>query len=449
MSSLQPAEGAALLRALGILGTEAQLQAFAKKAEGHPLLLTLVAGFLRVQEESDPQISYLQKYGLADVPQVLTDEKLKGLHRGKIERWMLQVLEASFNHLSEKLQRLLLNLSVYRSPFNSAAARVQLPVFPSMPSDGRGEPYPTRIEQDLRQLCRCCLLQEERDENGGQLFQFQPFVLEYARQKAEDLTEAYQRAIEYCQQSLEIKQEIGDRSGQADSLHDLGNAYYTLGQYQRAIEYYQQSLEIRQEIGDRSRGADSLHNLGNVYDSLGQYQQAIEYYQQSLEIEQEIGDRSRGADSLHNLGYLYDSLGQYQRAIEYYQQSLEIKQEIGDRSGEAAALLGLGNVYYSLGQYQRAIEYYQQSLEIEQEIGDRSGEANSLRNLGNVYYFRERYQRAIEYYQQSLEIKQEIGDRSGEAAALLNLGNVYNCRGRYQQAIEYYQRVWSKPVGGE
>jgi hypothetical protein len=130
MASLQPAEGAALLRALGILGTEDQLQAFAKKAEGHPLLLTLVAGFLRVYEESDPQISHLQKYGLADVPQLLIDEKREGLHRGKIERWMLQVLEANFNRLSEKLQRLLLNLSVYKLPFNSAAAVVQLPVLP-------------------------------------------------------------------------------------------------------------------------------------------------------------------------------------------------------------------------------------------------------------------------------------------------------------------------------
>jgi hypothetical protein len=59
-----------------------------KKAEGHPLLLTLVAGFLRAEEESDPQISYLQRYGLADVAQLVTDEKLKGLHRGKIDIWM-------------------------------------------------------------------------------------------------------------------------------------------------------------------------------------------------------------------------------------------------------------------------------------------------------------------------------------------------------------------------
>ncbi|WP_211517543.1 tetratricopeptide repeat protein, partial [Geitlerinema sp. PCC 9228] len=44
----------------------------------------------------------------------------------------------------------------------------------------------------------------------------------------------------------------GDRSGEAKSLNNLGLAYQSLGQYQRAIEYHQQSLAIKQEIGDRS-----------------------------------------------------------------------------------------------------------------------------------------------------------------------------------------------------
>ena len=495
MPGLQPAEGAALLRTLEILGTEAQLQAFAKKAEGHPLLLRLVAGFLKVQEESDPQISHLQKYGLADVPQLLTDEKLRGLQRDQIERWMLEVLEASFNCLSEKLQRLFLNLSVYRLPFNSAAAVAQLPI----PPDERGESDTTRIEQDLRQLCRCFLLQEETDENGGCWFQFHPFVLEYARQKAEDFTEAHQRAIDYYRLNLkerpwqakddvaeyleifyhycELKQYApafdilhlcddflklqdyntirvelyeqlvrdwkpsDDEESKRSSAHrSLRKAYIDLKQHQRAIEYYQQLLEICQEINDRLGEASSLIGLGNAYNSLKQHQRAIEYYQQSLEICREINERSGEAICLNNLGIAYNSLKQYERAIEYYQQSLESDREIGDRSGEASSLYNLGNAYKSLGQHQRAIEYYQQSLEIYREIGDRSGEAFSLGKLGYAYDSLGQYQRAIEYHQQSLEICREIGNRSMEAISLGNLGVDYNSLGQNQRAIEYYQQ---------
>jgi tetratricopeptide (TPR) repeat protein len=487
LPGLSPEEGANLLTALGILGTETELLEFAKKAEGHPLLLTLVAGFLRAEEESDPQISYLQRYGLADVAQLVTDEKLKGLHRGKINIWMRQVLDASFNRLSDKLQRLLLNLSVYRIAFNGAMADAQLP----------GEEV---SERDLRQLARRSLLQEERDKNRGRWFQFHPFILAYVKQKAGDLTEAHQKAINYyllnvkqgawqtkddlaeylevfshwyelkeytsafdilrsCEDFLTLRgyntnlvelygqlveawqQNNFDRRKFAASLNSLGIAYRNLGQYQLAIDYHQQSLAIQREIGDRYGEAACLGNLGIAYRNLGQYQLAIDYYQQSLAIQREIGDRKGEATSLNNLGAAYRCLGQYQLAIDYHQQSLAIQQEIGDRYGEATSLNNLGNAYNSVGQYPLAIDRYQQSLAIQQDIGDRYGEATSLNNLGAAYDSLEQYPLAIDYYQQSLEITREVDDRNGEAKSLFNLGYALAKLGRKSEAIAAYQNA--------
>ena len=256
------------------------------------------------------------------------------------------------------------------------------------------------------------------------------------------------------------------------ALTSLGNAYYSLGQYQRAIEFYQQSLEIKREIGDspeerlRQRNGEgrSLGNLGSAYNSLGQYQRAIEFYQQSLEIKREIGDRNGEGNSLIGLGNAYHSLGQYQRAIDFHQQSLDISREIGDspeerlrqRNGEGSSLNNLGNAYNFLGQYQRAIEFYQQSLEISREIGDspeerlrqRNGEGNSLIGLGNAYDSLGQYQRAIEFFQQSLEISREIGDIRGEAIVWHNLGLTLakidresDALGAYRNASELYQQM--------
>ncbi|MEH2163811.1 MAG: tetratricopeptide repeat protein [Nostoc sp.] len=251
----------------------------------------------------------------------------------------------------------------------------------------------------------------------------------------------YQRAIEFSQQSLEIKRDIGDRYGEGTSLGNLGNGYRSLGQYQRAIEFFQQSLEISREIGDRNGEGNSLINLGSTYDSLGQYQGAIEFFQQSLEIKRDIGDRNGEGASLIGLGNAYDSLGQYQWAIEFFQQSLEIRREIGDRNGEGNSLNNLGNAYYSLGQYQRAIEFFQQSLEIRREIGDRNGESASLIGLGNAYYLLGQYQGAIEFHQQSLEIKRDIGDRNGEAIAWFNLGLSLKNVNRESDALGAYRNA--------
>jgi Tetratricopeptide repeat len=45
----------------------------------------------------------------------------------------------------------------------------------------------------------------------------------------------------------------------------LANACRSLGQYQRAIEFHQQSLAIKQEIGDRNGEALSCNNLSLIY----------------------------------------------------------------------------------------------------------------------------------------------------------------------------------------
>ncbi|MBC1197201.1 tetratricopeptide repeat protein [Microcystis aeruginosa BLCCF158] len=250
----------------------------------------------------------------------------------------------------------------------------------------------------------------------------------------------YQKAIEFHQQSLAIKREIGDRGGEAKSYDNLGIVYYSLGEYEKAIEFHQQSLAIEREIGDRGGEAYSYNNLGNVYYSLGEYQKAIEFHQQSLAIFREIGDRGGEAKSYGNLGNVYYSLGEYQKAIEFYQQSLAITREIGDRGGEANSYNNLGTVYRSLGEYQKAIEFHQQSLGIKREIGNRGGEAKSYMGLGNVYNSLGEYEKAIEFHQQSLAIEREIGDRGGEAASYNNLGNVYDSLGEYQKAIEFYQQ---------
>jgi tetratricopeptide (TPR) repeat protein len=250
----------------------------------------------------------------------------------------------------------------------------------------------------------------------------------------------YLQAINFYEQSLAIKREIGDRKGEENSLGNLGNAYHSLGQYPQAINFYEQSLAIARKIVDRSGEAKSLIGLGNACISLGQYSQAVNFYEQSLAIVHEIGDHSGEAGSLTGLGNAYYSLGQYPQAIGFHQKSLAIERKIGYRSGEATSLQNLGNAYSSLGKHRQAISFYEQALAIKHEIGDRSGEAGSLNNLGTAYGSLERYPQAIYFFQQSLAIQREIGDRKGEANSLNNLGNTYRSLRQYPQAINFLQQ---------
>ena len=181
----------------------------------------------------------------------------------------------------------------------------------------------------------------------------------------------YQTLADYYLQLVTVYQQQEDKTNwkYTASLTSLGIVYRSLGEYQKAIEFHQQSLAIKREIGDRGGEANSYMGLGNVYYCLGEYQKAIEFYQQSLAIFREIGDQKGEADSYNNLGDVYYCLREYQKASEFHQQSLAIFREIGDREGEAKSWFNLGLTYCKLKRISEAKEAILQAQTLYQALG--------------------------------------------------------------------------------
>ncbi|MEH2087877.1 tetratricopeptide repeat protein [Nostoc sp.] len=456
LKGLEVAEGVALLTALGIRG---DLGDFVELVDGHPLLLKLVADLLKEEYPQDPDLRRLADLGLGNLRQLLTDPQVVGVHRRE-NVGMVLVLDASFERLSELQKALLLNISVYRGAVESAAAVAVLP--------GSSE---TEIEGELRNLVKRSLLLEKL--NGKRRYEFQPVVLEYARYKAGNQTEAHQQAINYYLLNVkpapwQTKEDIKEyleifyhwyQLENYDTAFDIFikcyNSLTFQGYYTIIIDFCVQLREAWRKTGDKEtwKYGFVLNELGNASQCLGQYEQAINYHQQSLEIKKKIGDRNGEVDSLGNLGNCYNSLTEYPRAINYYEQSLLIAKEINDRNGESNSLNNLGNTYTSLEDYSNGIDHYEQSLLIKMELGDRNGESNCLNNLGVVYRILEQYQQAIEYFQRSLQIQSELGEskmgeRRVEANAWLNLGGALvsanresDALGAYRNARELYQAM--------
>ena len=49
------------------------------------------------------------------------------------------------------------------------------------------------------------------------------------------------------------------------SLNSIGRVYHGLGQYQKALEYFEKSLAIRQKLGDVEGEGVTLNNIGMIY----------------------------------------------------------------------------------------------------------------------------------------------------------------------------------------
>ena len=166
--------------------------------------------------------------------------------------------------------------------------------------------------------------------------------------------EKYQRAIEFCQQSLIIARKIGDRYTEGSSLGNLGLAYLYQGEYSQAIEFCQQSLVIAREIGDRYTEGKSLANLGNAYLYQGEYQRAIKFCQQSLVIARDIGDSNTEAIAWFYLGSSLKELNRKSDALSAFRNSRELFQAMGlddkvqscDNAIEYLSQRGLGKLWY-------------------------------------------------------------------------------------------------------
>uniref|UniRef100_UPI00286E074F tetratricopeptide repeat protein n=1 Tax=Chamaesiphon sp. VAR_69_metabat_338 TaxID=2964704 RepID=UPI00286E074F len=189
-------------------------------------------------------------------------------------------------------------------------------------------------------------------------------------------------SLKYCQESIEIKREIGNRQGEAASLHQMSIIYQTLGDFNQALKLSQDSIDIKREIGDRQGEAASLHQMSMIYQTLGDLNQALQLSQDSIEIKREIGNRQGEAASLHQMSMIYETLGDLNQALQLSQDSIDIKREIGDRQGEAGSLAQMASIARQQGDPVLERELRLQAAVIRGSIGDYGGLVITLRNLG-------------------------------------------------------------------
>ena len=245
-----------------------------------------------------------------------------------------------------------------------------------------------------------------------------------------------QKSIECFEKNLEFARAAGDRNRQNIALHNLGVAYYALGNYDKAIEYQQQRLAFASSVADSQAKAEVLAQLGASYGAIGNYEKAVQFYEQSLEITRSLRVPELEASTLNNLGLVYFAQKNYSKAIKLQEQSLALARQQKNQQIERQAILNLGLAFYGETKYDQAIEYQQQGLNLAQQLKDVVGEQRSLDNLGLIYFAKQDYQKAIELHRQSLALARQTNDRQAEGRALKNLGDALYKAGNSKEAIQ-------------
>jgi len=162
----------------------------------------------------------------------------------------------------------------------------------------------------------------------------------------------------------EMAAEAGDHPCEIANLNHLSRTCAAQKQYTEAIDYSQRALILSRQVGDRSGEANALVNLG--YSQVFRLQQleraepevcqeSIHYLQQGLRLAEQLSDRQSLAFAYNSLGMAYLLIDQPETAVTYLTDGLKAVQVAGDLHLRGLDLAYLAEAYYRLNSLDKAI----------------------------------------------------------------------------------------------
>ncbi|GHH82307.1 ATPase [Streptomyces sulfonofaciens] len=258
--------------------------------------------------------------------------------------------------------------------------------------------------------------------------------------RVRQLTGSYKEAAGLLQQALTLHRSLGNQYGEAGTLRDLGRVRYLTGDYPAAVDLTQQALLLYRTLGNRYGEANALRALAWVRYLAGDYAEAGDLLGQALDLYRALEYRYGEAGTLWELSRLRQLDGTYPAAAGHAEQALALYRALGNRYGEANALWALGRVRHVTGSFPAAAELAQRALDLYRGIGDRLGEAGALWDLGRARHMQEDHLSAGDLLERALAMFRSLGNRYGEAGALRDLGRVRHRSGDTGAAAELFDR---------
>jgi predicted ATPase/class 3 adenylate cyclase len=173
--------------------------------------------------------------------------------------------------------------------------------------------------------------------------------------------------------------------------------------------YLTESLSLQREMGDRSGIAAALKDLGNMRADEGDVEDAQRLYQESLEYWRSPEDDAGIGQTLNNLGYMAFIRGDLDAALEAYGRCITIFERMGDKQGIARGLMNLGATLREQGDLEKAGDILKKSLVLWQELEDEWDVSDCLDDLAAVYYAEKDFSVAATLYGAAETIRDAIG----------------------------------------
>ena len=215
----------------------------------------------------------------------------------------------------------------------------------------------------------------------------------------EDLSNNYEKAIEYYLQSLQAARLIHAPEYEMVALSDLAIAYFAIREPEKAKEFYLQCARISELGGKIPTLINTYNNLAVIYTQLKQYDSSHFLLEKAVQLGKPLERQGRISlsSTYNNLGNLYFKEKKYDEALPYFRQNINKYLRESDLNGLWVARLNMADVYIEKRMFDSAALYAQSAMELAQRLESKSKEADSYSLLAKLAEYKGNYNKAYQY----------------------------------------------------
>ena len=234
---------------------------------------------------------------------------------------------------------------------------------------------------------------------------------------------------------------IGDTSGMAAALGNIGRGFYDESELDSAEGYWKRSADLAERIGDLRTAGNAVGNLASVKKDRGDLRQAESLYVRAGAIRSRSGDARGLAADENNRGLIAQTLGDFAGARRAFEMALAANRRSGRREPEAVNLINLGNLAVLSGDYDAAGIRYREALTAYRAADNRVGVAETWHDIGLLRLTRGDYAGATAALLAALRIYEVTGPPAEIAGVRRDAADVRAATGDLPGALRELQRA--------
>jgi CHAT domain-containing protein/Tfp pilus assembly protein PilF len=241
--------------------------------------------------------------------------------------------------------------------------------------------------------------------------------------------------------ALELATRAGDSYVQALATGNLGFLFLNgLSRYDEAIYWFEKSLTLSELIGAPALTAQTMGNVGECYYQLGDFEKALASFGEAESRFARVGNTRWQAVYLGDSGNIFFDSGDFSAAIDRYSRALEMARRIEDKAHTIDWLTSLARANLGIGQLDTAEAFNKEGQALTEATGEKRKELYLRLNFAKIAERRKKFEQAERLYESLVDPTSEdptptIEAQEGLAGLYIETGEPQKAEAQFQSAI--------------